>query len=244
MMDFLQYIEKTNSAKTSDEIFYHFELALGALGFDLILMSLMTEHPSIGKPAGHGIIRNYPDDWMKHYSEKGYVEVDPVVKQVMLTTHPFMWDKLNAKGMYSKEQETLMHEAQDAGLKCGVGLGIHCANREIAGFGFASSDGTAEINKNVMSLVKAITSQFHAAYTDHERKYGQAHPAEMIHITPAQKDILQYMRFGKSNSEIADILNISSHTVDYHVRNLFAKLDANNRVYAVCKAIRFGWINP
>lgn len=243
-IDFLQYIEKTNAAKSSEEIFAQFEQALGKLGFDLVLFSLMTEHTSIGKSQGHGIMRNYSEDWMKYYTEKGYTEIDPVRKQVMLTTHPFLWDKLNAQNAVTNKQRKMMSEAQDAGLRCGIGLGIHCSNREIAGFGFASSDGSAEINKNIVSLVKAITSQFHTAYTDFEKKTGGLAPVTQVNISNDEQQILYLLMMGKSNSVISDILHISSHTVDYHIRNIFQKLDANTRTYAVAKAIRYGLINP
>lgn len=244
MIDFLEYIERTNAAPSAEAIFTHFEHALAKLGFDLVLFSLMTDHASIGRQAGHGIMRNYAEDWMKYYTEKGYVEVDPVRRQVMLTTHPFLWDRLNAVGAYSDDQRIMMHEAQDAGLRCGIGLGIHCSGREIAGFGFASTDGTAEINRNVLSLVKAITSQFHTAYTEFERKYGQGRPPKPVHVTEMERQVLYLMLFGKTNPEIGDILGISYHTVGYHVKNLFEKLDATTRTYAVVKAIRFGILTP
>jgi len=243
-VDFLEYIEITNSAKTADEIFNHYANALAKLGFDLVLMSLMTDHVSIGKPAGHGIIRNYGDDWMQYYTEKGYADVDPVRKQVMLTSHPFLWDRLNASGSYTDDQKVMMYEAQDAGLRCGIGLGIHTPNREIAGFGMASSDGTAEINKNIVSLVKAITTQFHSAYTECEKKHGQCQSQKIIQFTDIEKDILSYMRLGKTNDVIGEILNISTNTVKFHLRNIFTKLDLNNKSYAICKAIRYGLINP
>jgi len=242
--DFLDYIEKTNAAPSAEAIFAHFAAALANLGFDLVLFSLMTEHGSIGKPAGHGIMRNYAEDWMKYYTEKGYAEIDPVRRQVMLTTHPFLWDHLNATGVYTDDQRAMMYEAEDAGLRCGIGLGIHCPNREIAGFGFASSDGKAAINRNVLSLVKAITSQFHTAYTDHERRFGQGRPPEIVHVSETERQVLYLMLFGKTNSEIGDILGISSHTVGFHVRNLFQKLGANTRTYAVVKAVRYGILHP
>ena len=56
--------------------------------------------------------------------------------------------------------------------------------------------------------------------------------------------MLYLMLFGKTNSEIGDILKISSHTVGFHVRNLFEKLDANTRTYAVVKAMRYGILLP
>lgn len=244
IIDFLRYIEDTNNAKTAEDIFSHFERALYSLGFDLVLYSLMTDHSTIGKEAGHGIMRNYSEDWMKYYTEKGYVDVDPVRKQVMLTTHPFLWDRLNATNAYSCDQKTMMSEAWDAGMKCGIGLGIHSPGREIAGFGFASSDGTAEINKNVVSLVKALASQFHTAYTEHEKRYGQCKLPERVTISELEKQLLYLMMMGKSNSVISDILKINQHTIDYHVRNLFTTLGASTRTYAVVKAIRYGLINP
>jgi DNA-binding CsgD family transcriptional regulator len=244
MIDFLEYIEKTNAATSAETIFMHFEYALAKLGFDLVLFSLMTDHASIDKPAGHGIMRNYSEDWMKYYTEKGYSDVDPVRKQVMLTTHPFLWDRLNAAKTYTDDQRTMMYEAQDAGLRCGIGLGIHGSSREIAGFGFASSDGAAEVNKNVLSLVKAITSQFHTAYTDFERRFGQGRPPKPVQVTETERQVLYLMLFGKTNSEIGDILGVSCHTIGFHVRNLFQKLDANTRTYAVVKAIRYGILIP
>ncbi len=243
-IDFFKYIEETNSARTAEDIFSHFEKALYSLGFDLVLYSLMTDHASMGKQAGHGIMRNYPEDWMHYYTEKGYVDVDPVRRQVMLTTHPFLWERLNSAGSYDDGQRVMMHEAQDAGLKCGIGLGIHCANREIAGFGFASSDGSAEIDKNIISLVKALASQFHTAYTDYERRFGLNPSPPPVSVSDLERQLLYLMMLGKSNSVIGDILHINQHTIDYHVRNLFAKLDASTRTYAVVKAIRYGLINP
>jgi len=244
VIDFWTFIEKTNAAKTADELFNQYTCTLGKLGFDLVLMSLMTDHLSIGKPKGHGIIRNYDESWMKYYTEKGYASIDPVRKQVMLTTHPFLWSQLNAQDTYTKKQDIMMNEAQDAGLKCGIGLGIHKNNREIAGFGVASSDGTAEINQNIVSLVKALTNQFHMAYTNIERKHGSSLPPEIANITNIESDILHYLSVGKSKGVISDIMGLNPNTLDYHLRNLYQKLGVNDKAYAVCVGARYGLINP
>jgi DNA-binding CsgD family transcriptional regulator len=243
IINFLDYIEKTNNATTTDEIFSHFEQALYKLGFDLTLYSLITDHTSIKKSAGHGIMRNYPEDWMKYYTEKRYVDIDPVIKQAMRTNTPFLWDKISEIFPYSNAQHQLMHEAHDAGFNCGVGLGIHSPNGEVAGFGFASSDGTAEINQNVLSLLKALATQFHTAYIEQLKSLANYAPTQ-INITDLEKELLYLMMMGKSNSVISDVLKLNPHNVDYHVRTLFNKLEANNRTYAVVKAIRHGLIKP
>lgn len=49
-------------------------------------------------------------------------------------------------------------------------------------------------------------------------------------ITDREADVLHMISHGHNNSEIADKLFISINTVKYHVKNLYLKLDAKNRV--------------
>lgn len=45
---------------------------------------------------------------------------------------------------------------------------------------------------------------------------------------------------GKTSEEIAIILDISERTVNFHVRNVMAKLHANNKSSAVALSSRLG----
>ena len=90
MLDILQYIEDTNKAITSDEAFLHLEKALGHLGLDRVIYSLMTDHTSIDKNRGHGALKNYPDDWMKYYTGKKYEDIDPVRKYIIQANGVFL----------------------------------------------------------------------------------------------------------------------------------------------------------
>ena len=49
---------------------------------------------------------------------------------------------------------------------------------------------------------------------------------------------------GKTDGEIGTILNLSEDTVDYNFRNIFKKLNANNRTLATSKALSYGLIRP
>jgi DNA-binding CsgD family transcriptional regulator len=65
-----------------------------------------------------------------------------------------------------------------------------------------------------------------------------------IELNDREKEILQWASEGKSDDVIADILNISQNTVRFHWKNIFAKLNANGRVFAVTKALRMELIEP
>jgi DNA-binding NarL/FixJ family response regulator len=62
-------------------------------------------------------------------------------------------------------------------------------------------------------------------------------------ISPRELEVLSLMAAGKRNKEIADELSIAEDTVKMHVRNIFSKLQVNDRTEAVTIALRRGIIH-
>jgi DNA-binding NarL/FixJ family response regulator len=69
---------------------------------------------------------------------------------------------------------------------------------------------------------------------------GAERPLEAL--TPRELEVLQQVAEGRSNREIALRLNISVHTVKFHVNAILAKLNAASRTEAVVRATRLGLI--
>ena len=59
-------------------------------------------------------------------------------------------------------------------------------------------------------------------------------------LTEREKEVLQLLAQGKSNKEVAQILNLSPHTIDSHRTNLMQKLDVHNTAEIVLYAVRKG----
>jgi DNA-binding NarL/FixJ family response regulator len=59
-------------------------------------------------------------------------------------------------------------------------------------------------------------------------------------LTKRELDVLQLIRDGHRNKEIADRLGIAETTVNFHIKNLVDKLGAKDRTQAVTIAIRRG----
>lgn len=64
---------------------------------------------------------------------------------------------------------------------------------------------------------------------------GRARSA--VSITEREREILRWVRDGKSNQAIAEELNISALTVKNHIQKILRKLTAANRAQAVAKAM-------
>jgi DNA-binding NarL/FixJ family response regulator len=59
-------------------------------------------------------------------------------------------------------------------------------------------------------------------------------------LTPRELEVLDLIREGNKNKQIADQLSISETTVNFHIKNIVDKLQANDRTHAVTIALRRG----
>ena len=62
-------------------------------------------------------------------------------------------------------------------------------------------------------------------------------------LSPREAEVLQLLSLGLLNKEIAFRLQISEHTVKYHISSIFSKLGAANRVEAIRAGIRLGLVD-
>ncbi|MDQ2841134.1 MAG: response regulator transcription factor [Acidobacteriota bacterium] len=60
------------------------------------------------------------------------------------------------------------------------------------------------------------------------------------HLTARELDVLTLIRDGNRNKQIADRLSIAESTVNFHIKNLVGKLQANDRTHALTIAIQRG----
>lgn len=59
-------------------------------------------------------------------------------------------------------------------------------------------------------------------------------------LTSRELEVLRLIRDGYRNKQIADHLSISENTVNFHIKNLMEKLQANDRTHAVTIGLRRG----
>jgi LuxR family maltose regulon positive regulatory protein len=80
-----------------------------------------------------------------------------------------------------------------------------------------------------------------AAFDDKESQSSSISPQPLIEpLSERELDVLQLIAQGLTNPEIASKLYLSLNTVKAHTRNIYGKLEVNNRTQAVAKARSLG----
>lgn len=240
MRNLSDYVEKIASTQTPEEAFDAYCSIMNYHGYDKIVYSLLNDHVSLNLPRQHGLATNYPEHWMKHYVESGYIDIDPVITQLKLSRKTFYWSDLMQHKEHDIKIIKMMHEANEAGLSGGIGVGFLDNTAEITGIGLCKSapDQTTENDYVFLACVQYLSSYFHETYRD------MLGPPISVNLTNRETDILQWASEGKTDDVISEILNISTNTIRYHWKSIFNKLGANGRVFATTKALRLNLINP
>jgi DNA-binding NarL/FixJ family response regulator len=134
--------------------------------------------------------------------------VSPATQIIVLTIH---------------EDDDNVFEALCAGA-CGYLLKPASGSRIIDAIGAALSGGapmSAPIARRVLQL-----------FRQHVR------PRADYGLTDREREILHLLIEENTQKQIAEVLHLSPHTVDTHLRNIYAKLHVHSRSGAIVKALR------
>ena len=240
MLEFEAFVEQSNAAKTTDDLVRRFLATVSQHGYDRMIFCLQTDHDHLGMKAGVGVIQNYPDDWMRYYREKGFDQIDPVIKLAQHKIDTFSWAEIPQKLQLTQKQHRCLNLGIESGLYNGICTPIWGPNK-FAGIGLATSESLDACDDRV-DLITAYCHHFYAVF---ERLNGRE-PEQLpnIYLTAREREIMNWAAVGKTDDVIGEILSISANTVGAHLANIYEKLDANNRTLAVVKAISLGLIHP
>lgn len=231
------FVYASNQTASVDELFALYKKTMSRLGFDQVSLSLLNEHTHLRREAEVGLMHNYSDHWGKHYVDNRYADDDPVLRRAISSDAAFKWDQLTSEGTISDYQKSILQHGKESGLIDGIAVPLRSGRHSIAVASSASSVGGLGLRQHDLSIASLLAFQFYQQFSFLMR--NQLHVGT-LNLTVREHDILSWTAKGYTKVEIAGRLNISRHTVDYHVRNILQKTGARNITVAVLSAIRQG----
>lgn len=219
-----KFCHDMNGAQDADRIFACVAEAGEALGFERCAYGARRSLP-MARPRTV-LLNNYDPRWQHRYVQAGYLAIDPVVAHGGSRVEPLVWsDHL------FKESETMWEEARAFGLV--VGWSQSCFDAQGTGglLSFVRSYErltASELREKEPSL-RWLVNVAHLALSD--ALLRQELPA--VPLTEREHEVLLWTADGKTSPEIAQILQVSVNTVNFHVKHALFKLGAATKAAAV-----------
>ncbi len=178
---------------------------------------------------------SYPSEWLELYVSQRFDKIDPIVKENWLSFRLQYWADTYKRHNSSK---MFISHAEDVGLRAGYTDGLrNFKGNEGSLFSFAGA--SVERHPRTEVILKYIVPNLHQALARVLCKQRTCNSR----LSLREKEVLKWLKQGKSTWEISVILSISQDTVKFHIKNIMQKLDAVNRSQAVAVAMEQGLID-
>lgn len=182
----------------------------------------------------------YSAEWLKRYVQRNYIDIDPVVRAGLGGLLPVDWSAIDRS---DKLVSRFFGEAQECSVgRHGLSFPIRGRHYEFGLFSITSNLGDRDwddLRRALMPEMLLLAHHFHHFAME---KAGVVFPYYAGRLSQREKDCLRWRATGKSDWDIARIMNISERTVKFHLENARGKLDALNTTQAVAKALACGAI--
>lgn len=213
---------------------YFRERGYGAVSYFMYGQGEPGAGATLGAPIHHGFSQAVVEAFLK----SNFEQIDIVPRLSLAQGRPIRWSEAWASVELNEDERrylTLMRS-----VEIGDGYSLPC-------YGPGGRNGyvglgkmTAEARTDDGSLREMHLS----AQAAHLRicEFTAAAPQRGKPLSAREREILDWVARGKSNSVIADILNISAGTVDTYLRRIYEKLGVSDRTSAAVRGIGMGLI--
>jgi len=230
-----EFIEVSKLAETPEELLGLFQTAVGAYGYDNIVMAEVCGNDIMDLP-----ILECPEGYAKYYFESMFQEIDPVLPIAMTARLPYHWNDIGQSIELSGKQRDFFEECNEVGVADGITVPIHGPRGNTSVISLSCHERNKDTN-GFTPYINSLAVQFDVA------RWRLMNPdrglEQPILLTARERECLRWCKAGKSAWDISQILGISERTAQFHISNAMAKLGASSRVAAVVVAIQKGLLS-
>ena len=188
----------------------------------------------------HGVV-NYPNAWKEHYVEQGFHDHDPTLVMAARSVGVVDWSRLNKVAGFQK----VFGDASEFGIgSSGLTIPVRGPFGDRGMFSVVRNCSDAEwqsLRKKILSGLQMQAANFHDRLMRDGRTMSVMRQPS---LSQREREILQWVAAGKSQTDIGVILSISTRTVEVHLRSAREKLGALTTPQAVARAIGMEIIFP
>jgi LuxR family transcriptional regulator, quorum-sensing system regulator BjaR1 len=186
---------------------------------------------------GNLLLNRWPAEWANRYASRGYLVHDATIHRMISSPEPFRWNELGPLVQDNPKAGRILSEASEFNLKEGFALSLQTLDKQTVGF--SAGGRHTDMSPDTLGMLTLVaTYAIGRAITLKQENV----PDAPIILSAREREALQWAAEGKNDWEIGEVMSISEHGADKHMRSIRAKLGAINRTQAVAEAIRRGLI--
>lgn len=181
----------------------------------------------------------YPIAWMERYRARGYMAIDPVVRESTRNHLPFAWRYVtNREDGFSDQQRQLFAEAAEFGIRDGYTIPFHGPEgcTALVSFAFESSERMKKVLTAQPNL-RLLAVYYHAAVD----RLLEDEPGEDM-LSGMERQCLEWSLHGRSLWDISAATHRPEQDVATALRAAREKLGAATTAQAARKAVALGLI--
>jgi LuxR family transcriptional regulator, quorum-sensing system regulator BjaR1 len=202
---------------------------------------IATSIPRVGatrrQQLGGVLFHNIPPEWVERYSSRGYAFKDPAIRRMVAGAAPFYWNELDVDVRDDPAGRAVLDEAKEFHL--GQGFSTSLVTLDGQGVGFSLSGQHCDNDPEMRGMLNLIATYATGRAIALKQEKIADRP---IILSAREREALQWAAEGKNDWEIGEVMSISEHGADKHMRSVRAKLGVINRTQAVAEGIRRGLI--
>ena len=235
----LEVFHYAAQAETSDDVRDAMVRFQGLFPFNRLLGGLARLGLS-GQFEGFTNVVNvsYPDEWLYLYWKNGYAGVDPVFQAASRSSGTQVWKRTYKQATSDNELE-FIETARGFGLADGITTSSVDPACGLATFFSFAGEKDVDAERYV-HLVEYLGHHLHLALMRTARRDAPATEQCVKELSPREVTILNWIKNGKTNWEVGQILGVTERTVRFHLASIFSKLDVTSRSQAVAAAMEHG----
>jgi LuxR family quorum sensing-dependent transcriptional regulator len=178
------------------------------------------------------LVSRWPPEFFALYVRNDYIRFDPIARRCRRSSQPFEWAAAHYYGDPEPRTAEVMRRAADFGLKQGFIVPINTPD------GFKACVRMSGAQLDLTTRTKPLIHLVALYGYERVRRLAGREPTAVPHLTPREREVLQWVARGKCAWEIGEILKICKRTVDEHSATAMRKLGAVTRTHAIAIAVR------
>ena len=238
-MKLRDYVDISQS-RSDSELLGRLVACATSIDFGYINATLRTCDQTGRKISSKGVA-NIPTAFLELAMNPESAQRDPVFKKNFTTSLPFTYDK---QTYVDGGAGDLWEEQAPFGYRTGINVALHLPRNTHFLLSIDRDDALPDDDTKLVDLMatcQLLAVHAHVALSRLASRDDAR--AKAPHLTPRERQTLQWTLEGKSSWAVGQILSMSENTVNHHLKNTMRKFNVSSKHQAALRALDLGLIS-